>query len=76
MDESVIKAFCLGVEKLSVGQMRDLRQTLRTLDARIAVLARIDKRQESIDICLYCDDVEIQRWGETCTGLQRFHCKR
>jgi hypothetical protein len=67
MDESVFKAFCLGIEKLPVRQRRDLGQMLRTLDARIEVLAKIDKRREPIDICLHCDDVEIQRWGDAAT---------
>jgi transposase-like protein len=75
MDDAVFRAFCLGIEKLSVRQIRELGEMLRTLDARIEVLAKIDRRRESIDICLHCGRDVLQRWGETRTGLQRFRCK-
>ncbi len=74
MDEGVFKAFCGGIEKLTVGQMRELNQMLRTLSARTEVLAKIDARGEVLDFCLYCGDTVIRRWGETRTGLQRFRC--
>lgn len=75
MDDAVFRAFCLGIEKLSVRQIRELGEMLRTLDARIEVLAKIDRRRESIDRCLHCGRDALQRWGETRTGLQRFRCK-
>lgn len=38
MDEAIFKAFCAGVEKLTVAQVRQLGQLLRALDARTEVL--------------------------------------
>lgn len=74
MDDSVFKAFCAGIDRLSVAQMRVLGQMLRNLGARTEVLAKIDARSDGIDFCLYRGNTVIRRWGRTRTGLQRFRC--
>lgn len=74
MDDSVFEAFCAGIDRLSVAQMRLLGQMLRNLGARTEVLAKIDARSDGIDFCLYCGNTVIRRWGRTRTGLQRFRC--
>lgn len=74
MDEAVFKAFCAGVEKLTVAQVRQLGQLLRALDARTELLAKVDARSQEISVCLHCGDRAIQRWGRTGSGLQRFRC--
>ncbi len=74
MDESVFKAFCAEIRKLSVAQPRSLSQLLRTIGARTEVLAKIDARGEQIDVCLYCPETAIRRWGRTRSGLQRLRC--
>jgi transposase-like protein len=75
MDEARFRRLCVGIERLSVGQIGKLRGRLRALDARIEGLARIDTRFEALDRCFHCGATELQRWGETRTGLQRLRCK-
>jgi transposase-like protein len=75
MDGTRFRRLCAGVERLSVAQIRQLRERLRGLDARIEVRARIDARRERIAHCLHCGAAALQRWGATRTGLQRWRCK-
>lgn len=75
MDVMVFRGFCAQVERLSVGEMRTLREMLRRLDARIEVRAKIDARGEKLDSCVHCGGTALQRWGATRTGLQRQRCK-
>ena len=65
---------CAGIERLTVGQVRELRRRLRELDARIELLARIDVRGQALERCVHCGATALQRWGETRTGLQRLRC--
>ncbi len=44
MDGMRFRSLCANVDRLSVGQLRELRRKLRALDARREVLARIDAR--------------------------------
>lgn len=75
MDVVVFRGFCAQIERLSVGEMRTLRELLRTLDARIEVRARLDARGEKLESCVHCGATALQRWGATRTGLQRQRCK-
>lgn len=75
MDVMVFRGFCSQIEHLSVGEVRTLREMLRTLDARIEVRARIDARGEGLDSCVHCGAMALQRWGATRTGLQRLRCR-
>jgi len=71
----VFRGFCAQIERLTVGEMRTLREMLRTLDARIEVRAKIDARGEKLSSCVHCGATGLQRWGATRTGLQRWRCK-
>jgi transposase-like protein len=75
MDRARFRRLCAGIERLSVGQVRELRGRLRGLDARIEVRARIDARREAVDRCLHCGATALQRWGATGTGMRRWRCK-
>lgn len=75
MDTAVFRRFCSGLQRLSMGQMRALRARLGELDARLAVLSRIDARGDATRVCVHCGGSSLQRWGETGTGLRRWRCK-
>jgi transposase-like protein len=75
MDVMVFRSFRAQIERLSVGEIRSLREMLGALEARIAVRARIDTRGEAIEHCPHCRGERLQRWGETRTGLRRLRCK-
>ena len=74
MDSGSFSRLCAGVGRLTVGQIRALREKLRGLDARIEVLARIDSRCDGLDRCLHCGGGSLQGWGSTRTGLRRQRC--
>ena len=75
MDGMRFRSLCANVERLSVGQLRELRRKLRALDARREVLARIDTRGQALECCIHCGASALVRWGSTHTGLQRLRCK-
>ena len=75
MERSRFARLCAGIERLTVGQMRELRRRLRELDARMELLARIDARGQALERCVHCNAPALQRWGETRTGLQRLRCR-
>jgi transposase-like protein len=75
MDGMRFRSLCANVERLSVGQLRELRRKLRALDARREVLARIDARGQALECCIHCGASALVRWGSTHTGLQRLRCK-
>ena len=75
MDGMRFRSLCANVERLSVGQLRELRRKLRALDARREVLARIDVREQAMECCIHCGASALVRWGSTHTGLQRLRCK-
>jgi transposase-like protein len=75
MDGKRFRSLCANVDRLSVGQLRELRHKLRALDARKEVLARIDARGQALECCVHCGASALVRWGSTRTGLQRLSCK-
>lgn len=75
MDGRRFRSLCANVDRLTVGQIRDLTRKLGELDARKEVLARIDGRAQALERCLHCGARALVRWGETRTGLQRLRCK-
>jgi len=75
MDGMRFRSLCANVDRLSVGQIRELRRKLRALDARKEILARIDARGQALECCVHCGASALVRWGSTCTGLQRLRCK-
>ena len=75
MDRKRFRSLCANVGDLTVEQLRALRQRLQSLDARRAVLARIDRRGQALECCVDCGGSELVRWGSTRTGLQRLRCK-
>jgi transposase-like protein len=75
MDGMRFRSLCANVDRLSVGQIRELRRKLRALDARKEVLARIDARGQALECCVHCGAPALVRWGSTRTGLQRLRCK-
>ena len=75
MDRSRFGRLCAGIERLTVGQLRELRRRLSELDARMELLARIDARGQALERCVYCGATALHRWGETRTGLQRLRCR-
>ena len=75
MDGMRFRSLCANVDRLSVGQMRELRRKLREIDARREVLARIDARGQALECCIHCGTSALVRWGSTRTGLQRLRCK-
>jgi transposase-like protein len=75
MDGMRFRSLCANVDRLSVGQVRELRRKLRALDARREVLARIDARGQALECCVRCGASALVRWGSTRTGLQRLRCK-
>jgi transposase-like protein len=74
MESTVFEEFCAQARALTVGQIRQLDGILKSMGARIEVLARIDARCASIKACLHCGSDRLRRWGETRTGLQRLRC--
>lgn len=74
MEATVFEQFCAQSKDLTVGQMRQLRDLLLAMDARIDLLSRIDERRTAITACLHCQGTRLRRWGETRTGLQRLRC--
>ena len=75
MDGMRFRSLCANVDRLSMGQLRELRRKLRELDARREVLARIDARGQALECCVHCGAAGLVRWGSTRTGLQRLRCK-
>ena len=75
MDGMRFRSLCANVDRLSLGQVRELRRKLRALDARREVLARIDARGQALECCIHCGASALVRWGSTRTGLQRLRCK-
>lgn len=75
METAVFDEFCARIGALTVAQIRQLGSVLGSMDARIEVLSRIDKRHSGITTCLYCGDTHLRRWGQTRTGLQRLRCQ-
>ena len=75
MDGRRFRSLCANMDRLTVGQIRDLTRKLGELDARKEVLARIDGRAQALERCLHCGARALVRWGETRTGLQRLRCK-
>lgn len=75
MDGKRFRSLWANMDRLTVGQVRELARKLRELDARREVLARIDARAQGFDRCLHCGATALVRWGETRTGLQRLRCK-
>lgn len=75
MDGMRFRSLGANVDRLSVGQIRELRRKLRALDARKEVLARIDARGQALECCVHCGGSALVRWGSTRTGLQRLRCK-
>ena len=75
MDVMRFRSLCANVDRLSAGQVRELRRKLRALDARREVLARIDARGQALECCIHCGASALVRWGSTRTGLQRLRCK-
>jgi transposase-like protein len=75
MDGMRFRSLCANVDRLTVEQLRALRQRLRSIDARREVLARIDQRGQALDACVHCGGAELVGWGSTRTGLQRRRCK-
>jgi len=65
MDGMRFRSLCANVDRLSVGQIRELRRKLRALDAR----------GQALECCVHCGASALVRWGSTCTGLQRLRCK-
>ena len=74
MDGARFRRLCAGIERLTVGQVRELRRRLRELDARIELLARIDARAQAVERCVHCGATALQRWGATGTGMRRWRC--
>lgn len=54
MDGRTFRRLCANVDRLSLGQIRDLRRKLRELDARRDVLARVDARGQALEACVHC----------------------
>lgn len=75
MDGMRFRSLCANIDRLSVEQLRELRLTLRALDARREVLSRIDARGQALERCVHCVGSALVRWGSTRTGLQRLRCK-
>lgn len=75
MDGMRFRSLCANVDRLSVGQLRELRGRLRALDARREVLGRIDARGQALERCVHCGGLALVRWGSTRTGLGRLRCK-
>ena len=75
IDGMRFRSLCANVDRLSMGQLRELQRKLRGLDARREVLARIDARGQALECCIHCDASALVRWGSTRTGLQRLRCK-
>jgi len=75
MDGMRFRSLCANVDRLSVGQIRELQRKLRALDARREVLARIDARGQALECCVHCGGSALVRWGSTGSGLQRLRCK-
>lgn len=75
MDGMRFRSLCANVDRLSLGQLRELQRKLRALDARREVLSRIDARGQALERCVHCGGSTLVRWGSTRTGLQRLRCK-
>lgn len=75
MEVRRFRSLCANLDRLTVGQIRDLTRKLGELDARKEVLARIDGRVQALERCRHCGGRALVRWGETRTGLQRLRCK-
>ncbi len=75
MDGMRFRSLCANVDRLSAGQVRELRRKLRALDARREDLARIDARGQALECCIHSGASALVRWGSTRTGLQRLRCK-
>jgi transposase-like protein len=75
MDGMRFRSLCANVDRLSMGQLRELQRKLRGLDARREVLARIDARGQALERCVHCGASALVRWGSTRAGLQRLRCK-
>lgn len=75
MDGMRFRSLCANVDRLSMGQLRELQRKLRGLDARREVLTRIDARGQALERCIHCGAAALVRWGSTRAGLQRLRCK-
>jgi transposase-like protein len=63
------------VTDLNYSQLKKLRHEVELNIANNQVGQAIADHEESISHCLHCDSHELNRWGMTKQGIQRFKCK-
>ena len=63
------------VTNLNYSQLKKLRHEVESNIASNQVGQAIADHEEDISHCLYCDSPELNRWGMTKQGIQRFKCK-
>ena len=63
------------VTALNYTQLKKLRHEVEVNIANNQVGQAIADHEEQISHCLYCDSHELNRWGMTKQGIQRFKCK-
>ena len=63
------------VTNLNYFQLKKLRHEVESNIADNQVGQAIADHEEGISHCLYCHSSELNRWGMTKQGIQRFKCK-
>jgi transposase-like protein len=63
------------VTNLNYSQLKKLRHEVESNIASNQVGQAIADHEETISHCLHCNSHQLNRWGMTRQGIQRFKCK-
>jgi transposase-like protein len=74
MDAKSFRRLCTALVDLTGPQLKELRASLRSLNARMQAIGAIEKRREGAVACPHCSHGSSTRWGSTRIGVQRMRC--
>jgi transposase-like protein len=61
--------------KLSTKDVLNVQAFVADLLARQVTSVALERRSADTKTCLHCGDANIQRWGRSKAGTQRFKCQ-
>lgn len=75
MENVSFQSILQEIGNLNYAQLKKLRHEVETNIADNQVGQAIADHEETVSTCIYCDSYELNRWGMTKQGIQRFKCK-
>jgi transposase-like protein len=75
MNNSQFHSLLQQLNCLNYSQLKRLRHTTEIQISTNAVGQAIADREEALATCPHCNSQELNRWGMTRQGIQRFRCK-